>query len=170
MPASLTSVLQSTSPFVVLKFGGTSVATAARWHTIAAEAQKRLDEGLRPVIVCSAMTRVSDTLEKLVHEAVGGRHEPLLAQLRARHAELAEALDLPIALLDEDFAELERLALGASLLRDSSPRIKARTMAIGELLSTRLGAAFLSARGLATSFVDARTCFVSDDDPAHPEL
>ncbi len=56
--------------FVVLKFGGTSVATPARWATISAEARKRLAEGLRPVVVCSAVTKVSDLLERIAREAV----------------------------------------------------------------------------------------------------
>lgn len=35
---------------VVLKFGGTSVSSLARWRTIAAAIRERLDEGLRPQI------------------------------------------------------------------------------------------------------------------------
>lgn len=46
--------------FVVLKFGGTSVASHERWESIAAVARRRLAEGLCPVIVCSALAKVSD--------------------------------------------------------------------------------------------------------------
>jgi hypothetical protein len=55
---------QSTSarPWVVLKFGGTSVATAARWKSIVALAKKRRDEGFRPVVVVSALSGVTNLL------------------------------------------------------------------------------------------------------------
>ena len=39
-PASI-----SASPWVAMKFGGTSVATAKRWQTIARLVRARLDEG-----------------------------------------------------------------------------------------------------------------------------
>jgi diaminopimelate decarboxylase/aspartate kinase len=61
--------------WVVLKFGGTSVATAERWGTIAALAEARLAEGVRPLIVCSALSGVSNRLEELLRLAVEGRHE-----------------------------------------------------------------------------------------------
>ncbi|NIR58130.1 MAG: hypothetical protein GWO02_00705, partial [Gammaproteobacteria bacterium] len=38
------------SRWVVLKFGGRSVATAENWARIAAILRARLDEGLRPVV------------------------------------------------------------------------------------------------------------------------
>ncbi|NNC63518.1 MAG: hypothetical protein HKN84_01925, partial [Gammaproteobacteria bacterium] len=38
------------SPFVVMKFGGTSVATADNWHVIAGLVRARVEEGLRPVV------------------------------------------------------------------------------------------------------------------------
>jgi diaminopimelate decarboxylase/aspartate kinase len=168
MPSSVTSQLPQPR-FVVLKFGGTSVATPERWKTIADEAQKRLVEGLRPVIVCSAVTKISDLLEKLMHEALEGRHEPVLKDVRERHAALAEGLGVDVALIEDDLQELERLAVGTSLLRELSPRLKARAMAMGEILSTRLGAAYLQRRGLSAAWVDARECFLSDDEPGLPE-
>ena len=56
--------------FVVLKFGGTSVATAVRWQSILQQASKRAAGGLLPVVVCSAVSKISDALEKLVSEAI----------------------------------------------------------------------------------------------------
>jgi diaminopimelate decarboxylase/aspartate kinase len=158
------------SRFVVLKFGGTSVATKERWQNILVEANKRAGDGLIPVVVCSAITKMTDLLGKLVDEAVEGRHEPVLQQLRARHAELATALGVDLeATVGEELREVERLAAGASLLREKSARLQARTMAMGEILSTKLGAAFFNKSGCATQWVDARTCFTSTDDASRPE-
>ena len=156
--------------YVVLKFGGTSVATAERWKTIADQAAARVAEGLRPVVVCSAVTKISDLLEKIVHASVAGDHEPLVEQMRARHLELAQGMGIDgAAILKEDFDEIGRLALGASLLREWNPRLKARVMATGELMSTKLGAAYLNKLGVKSSWVDARTCFLADDETGVPE-
>ena len=156
--------------FVVLKFGGTSVATASRWRTILEEASKRAAAGLQPVVVCSAVSKVSDLLERLVNEAIESRHEPILKDVRARHQQLADELGVNLEQhLGAELQELERLAVGASLLREKSPRLVARVMCMGEILSTKLGAAFMAQQGLRTEWIDARTCFVSANDALRPE-
>ncbi|HEV7508116.1 MAG TPA: bifunctional aspartate kinase/diaminopimelate decarboxylase [Thermoanaerobaculia bacterium] len=151
--------------WVVLKFGGTSVSTPERWRIIADLAARRIAERLRPLIVCSALSGVSNQLEALLGLAVEGRHEEALEALRRRHLELGAELriDAPERLAD-DFEELSRLALAASLLREAGPALKARVMAFGELMSTRLGAAFLETQGIATSWLDARTALEARED------
>jgi diaminopimelate decarboxylase/aspartate kinase len=154
-------------PFVVLKFGGTSVSGVDKWRTIANEARRRLEEGLRPLVVCSALSGVSNDLEKLVSEAALGRHEPLLERLRQRHRQAALEMGVSFdEVLAPEFAELERLALGESLTHESSPALQARILAFGELLLTRLGAAFLRAQGLPCAWLDARDWLVTDEEPA----
>jgi bifunctional diaminopimelate decarboxylase / aspartate kinase len=152
--------------WVVLKFGGTSVATAERWRTIAGLVERRIAEGLRPLVVCSALAGVSNRLESMLELAVAGGHEEALEEIRRRHLELGGELGLPAAdLLAPELEELSRLALAAALLRDAGPPLKARVMALGELLSTRLGAAFLNAQGIPTAWLDARTALVCRDEP-----
>ncbi|HSM68113.1 MAG TPA: hypothetical protein VK830_00245, partial [Xanthomonadales bacterium] len=53
------------SPFVVMKFGGTSVSTADNWRVSAGLIRQRLDAGLRPVLVHSALSGVSNALQSL---------------------------------------------------------------------------------------------------------
>ena len=162
----MTSTVRSRS-FVVLKFGGTSVASSNRWRTILAEARRRADDGLRPVIVCSAVTKMTDAFERVLKEAVAGDDgwRASVAAIRARHATLADELGVDVVVVKDDLDEVERLATGASLLREASPRLVARIMALGEILSTKLGAAYMTKEGVATTWVDARTCLtaVSDD-------
>jgi diaminopimelate decarboxylase/aspartate kinase len=45
------------------------------------------------------------------------------------------------------FRELEQLLAGIHLIREVSPRIQARVMGLGELMATRLGAAYLARVG-----------------------
>jgi diaminopimelate decarboxylase/aspartate kinase len=152
--------------WVVLKFGGTSVSTPERWATIAELTLRRISEGLRPLVVCSALSGISNQLETLLGLAVQDRHEEALAAIRERHLELGEGLGVDASeLLRADFEELSRLALAASLLREAGPALKARVMAFGELMSTRLGAAFLSSRGIETAWHDARTSLVAREEP-----
>ncbi|HYO12300.1 MAG TPA: bifunctional aspartate kinase/diaminopimelate decarboxylase [Thermoanaerobaculia bacterium] len=154
------------APWVVLKFGGTSVSAPERWGTIASLAEWRRAEGLRPCVVCSALSGISNKLDEMLALAVEDRHEPVLAEIRERHLELGAALGLEARdLLGGDLEELSRLALAASLLREAGPRLRARVLAFGELMSTRLGAAFLSSRGLPTVWLDARSSLLAREDP-----
>lgn len=159
---------EAPSPFVVLKFGGTSVSTRPRWENIAAAVERCWQQGERPVVVCSAIRGCSDSLEQILKAALQRQHGPHLEALRASHEALAAELGVDASILSEGFAEIERLALGASLVQETSPRLQARLLSWGEQLSTLLGAAFLRAQGLPTLWVDARDCLPAIDPPHLP--
>jgi bifunctional diaminopimelate decarboxylase / aspartate kinase len=88
--------------WIVLKFGGTSVSTEERWRTIADLTAGRIADGLKPVVVCSALSGISNQLEALLTLAVAGRHEEALAAIRQRHLELGEGLGIDAARLLAD--------------------------------------------------------------------
>jgi len=146
--------------WAVLKFGGTSVSSLARWETIARAAAERREEGLRLVLVCSAISGISDLLEGLPDAARAGEHKERIEEIEARHKELAEELGADSALLEPCFEEIRRLAKGVSLVREASPRVRAKLLAQGELMSTALGAAYLKKKGLPVSWQDARECLL----------
>lgn len=150
------------SPWVVMKFGGTSVSSAETWHTIAGLVKNRLDAGLKPVIVHSALTGISNGLEKLLDAAVTGAPADGLKLVRKQHLKLAGELgvDGP-ALLDESLQALEQLLAGVRLIREASVRVRVRLISIGELMSTRLGAAYLQLAGIPTDWMDARDLLTS---------
>ena len=58
------------SSWVVMKFGGTSVSSAENWARIAELLRRRLNEGLRPVVVHSALQGVSNALVEVLQSAV----------------------------------------------------------------------------------------------------
>lgn len=151
-------------PWVVLKFGGTSVSTRERWETIGDVVQARLDAGERPLVVCSALSGVSNLLEKAVALAPRGEHKEVLDEILQRHELLASDLGVDVEDAIGTFAhDLGQLLLGMSLLQEASPRQHARVMSAGELMSTRLGAAFLQGRGLDLGWEDARGLLRSVD-------
>ena len=156
--------------WVVLKFGGTSVASASNWSIIRDLVRERLEEGLRPVVVHSAVGGISNKLEQVMAEAAQGDHEALLAEIVERHLTLAADMGLDgQSLLGEYLGELEQLLAGVRLVREVSPRVHAKIMAMGELLATTLGAAYLNDQGVATHWQDARESLCSVEVPGASE-
>jgi len=145
------------SPWVVLKFGGRSVSTAENWAIIAELIRDRLAEGVRPVVVHSALVGVSNALIALLDAAVGGGDtDDKLRKIRAQHDALAKELKIAPALLDDRFAALEQIVAGTKLVGEVSPRVHARVLAMGELAATELGAAYLRSVGLEVTWLDVR--------------
>ena len=156
----------ATSPWLVMKFGGTSVSSVESWETIANLVQARLDAGLKPVVVHSALGGVSNMLEETLAVAISGDPSEQLKRIRRQHFELAEALGLDgTELLEDRLHELEQLVAGVRLVREVSVRVRVRVMALGELLSTSLGAAFLAQKGLPATWMDARDLLTSRSRP-----
>lgn len=156
-------MVASAGPWIVLKFGGTSVSSRANWLNISAIARARLADGYRVLIVHSALSGVTDRLEKLIVAAAQGTQADGLSELQTRHLDLARELGLEEAQasLTPWFDDLgATLAKIEDAARRGEGRIgdqwRAKAMAAGELLSTTLGAAFLSRQGLAAQWVDAR--------------
>ena len=133
-------------PFVVLKFGGTSVSSRANWDQIVHVLRLRLAAGEQPVVVHSAVSGVTDRLEALLAQAMNGDPSAALLGLRERHEQLAA--DLGVALppgVDGRLRELEKIAAGVALVREISDHTRARVMGQGELLATELGVAIINA-------------------------
>ena len=142
--------------FVVLKFGGTSVASSERWTSIIETARRRMEAGYKPVLVCSALAGVSNQLDRLLDSALQDQHRPILDQVSAQHIALAQSLGIDTGWLDEALQPLRRLADGAALIGEATPRMKAAVMAMGELLSTRIGARYMVSQGIPVTWIDAR--------------
>lgn len=154
-------------PWVVLKFGGTSVSSAKSWAVIERVVRKRLEQHKRPLVVHSALAGVSNRLQALA--SVTGRpvSGEAIEAIEREHLALAESLGLDgVVLLASWFQDLRRLATGVNLLGEASPKVVAQLMALGELMATTLGAAYLNHRGIAARWVDARNHLVSERMPA----
>jgi len=152
------------SQWVVLKFGGSSVSSVSNWKSVASVVRERLAEGLHPFIVHSALSGITDRLEQLLAKALVGEWEPVVDQIERRHRDLARDLGVAdSADLERHFSELRRTASGINLIGEVSDRLRARVMANGELMATRLGAAFLQAEGLDVQWLDARSILHAEE-------
>lgn len=156
--------------FVVLKFGGTSVASKEKWQVIGQMSKNRLKEGLSPVVVCSAVSGVSDQLESLLKLALQENFSEALKNVIDKHLAILEHMNIKDDhFLREGFQELERLLQGVSLVQEVTPKLHARVMGMGELFSTKLGATYLQSQGLPVAWYDARECLKSEI-PANASL
>ncbi|MFO1392628.1 MAG: bifunctional aspartate kinase/diaminopimelate decarboxylase [Steroidobacteraceae bacterium] len=152
------------SHWVVLKFGGTSVSSVSNWKNVAAVVRARLDEGLRPIVVHSALSGITDRLEQLLAKALTGDWEPVMEQIERRHVDLSRDLGIPLsAELEHHFNDLRRMASGIHLIGEVSDRLRARVMATGELMATRIGAAYLASEKLDVQWLDARTVLHAEE-------
>lgn len=154
---------------IVMKFGGSSVGTAAAIGQVAGLVEAHRDKG--PVIVVSALQGVTDRLLALADMALAGDLDAVesgLAELRARHRETAIGVagDDSLACLsrvDALMNEAGHALRGVSALRELSPRSLDLIVSFGERLSAPIVAAALNARGVAAEDVDARKLVVTDD-------
>ncbi len=160
-------MLKNTQAWVVLKFGGTSVSSAANWHNIATVVRARIDASFRPVIVHSALSGITDRLESLLADAAAGTHSEVLEQIETRHRDLARDLGIVPSPLFESFMQELRDAAG-QLARGGAVTdgLRARVMSMGELLATTLAASFLNAQGIETAWADARQALRADVRPS----
>ena len=159
---------------VVQKFGGTSVAdpdAVRRLIEIARAARTR--DGSGPVLVVSAMSRVTDALLTIAAEAGAAKTDSALShvdQLRERHLAMARALagQGDVATLsthiNEHCDQLAAVVKALAVLREVSFRTLDVVASMGELLSSRIIAAALVNAGLPGEWVDARRAIVTDDE------
>lgn len=159
--------MKSDLPIVVLKFGGTSVASPARWRRIAAIAAEHTRAGQHPVIVCSALAGITDALGGLI-AALDAGEAPAnhLAEIRERHVALADALGVNVnAAIGDILQELSSLANDPVL----DPAWRAAVFSCGERMSSRIGAAFLRGSDIDAAWLDARTVLRSSEPDSAPE-
>jgi bifunctional diaminopimelate decarboxylase / aspartate kinase len=158
------SSLTDCQDWVVCKFGGTSVSSAANWHNIAGVIRGRIGARLRPLVVHSALSGITDQLEALLVAALRADHAAALTAIEAKHRILAAQLGIePGARFEGFLAELGAMAEELARLRVLDDALRARVMAMGELLATCLGETFLNAQGIPTRWADARDVLKAED-------
>ncbi|MEO6801657.1 MAG: lysine-sensitive aspartokinase 3 [Granulicella sp.] len=157
---------------VVMKFGGTSVEDAKAMLRTAAIVAGRKQSGLQAVVVVSAMAKVTDFL-LAASDAAGRGDKPgalaLSARLRLRHIETAAELlagDRFAGMqnvLNHEFDALDDLLRGIAAVGELTPRTSDLVVSFGERLSSQMVASAFDQQGLQGTYVDARSCIITDD-------
>src|SRR6201996_8187678 len=156
---------------VVMKFGGTSVEDADAINRTAKIVQGRSARGQRPVVVVSAMAKVTDQLLAAASAAGRGDRSGALAisaRLRNRHcdtsAQLLPADRLPAfqALIQQEFESIDEILRGLSAVGELTLRTNDMVVSFGERLSSRMVTEAFRSQGINAAHVDARTVIVTD--------
>ena len=157
---------------VVMKFGGTSVEDPVAIGRTAAIVAGRVSMGKQPVVVVSAMAKVTDSLLRAATAASLGDRTGALAissRLRSRHLDTACALVKTQAEaaalmrnIDEKFNALDEVLRGLAAILELTPRISDLIVSYGERISSRIVAAAFREQGINAAHVDARDIIITD--------
>jgi aspartate kinase len=153
---------------IVMKFGGTSVGSAAAIRRVSQIIQSRLER--KPVIIVSAVAKTTDDLVSLFKAASQQDQEiidVLITRIIQRHHELIDELQL------NDDTELQAVVERAeSHLRDTcaamvesnsgSRQYSDAIVSTGEYLSSNILAAYLRSQDITSEMTDARDMLTTD--------
>jgi aspartate kinase len=154
---------------IVMKFGGTSVESAAAITRVAGIVRAR--QARRPVVVVSAMGKTTNRLLEIASTAIGGKREEYIRQLhnlRDYHSREARLI-VPLAdradldrFLDEHFQELTELVKGLAVLGELTPRSIDAISSYGERLSSYIVTLGFRHFGMPAEHVDSRDVLITD--------
>ncbi len=149
----------------VFKFGGASVKDAAGVQNLAAIVGQYKGEEL--LVVVSAMGKMTNELEQLTFAYINQTNEvqTIFAGFRAFHHQILLGLfETSHPVFDEienTFVEIEWMIEEEP--QDSPDFIYDQIVSIGELVSSRIVAAYLNETGLKSSWLDARGYIQTDN-------
>lgn len=161
---------------LVMKFGGTSVGSAAAMRETADLILQARDTWGDVVVVASAMgskpVKVTDLLLQGAHTAFTGdraTYPQVASQLRAIHYEAIDGLLSPEGERQIILAEMERfverfttLCGAVSVLGELTPRALDAISGMGEQMSVRILAAYLRELGYDSEAIDATELVLTD--------
>lgn len=150
---------------LICKFGGTSVSSRETWANIVEITRAHLVKGVQPIIVCSAIAHASNQLESMIEQALSNEHGPLKALFIQAHVTLANELGVDSSIFSNEIQHLEQWLTGIALLKEAPAKTRAQILSLGELLSTRLGHAFLTSQGIHCQWMDIRDNLISTPIP-----
>ncbi|AED91874.1 Aspartokinase 1 [Arabidopsis thaliana] len=152
----------------VMKFGGSSVASAERMKEVADLILTFPEES--PVIVLSAMGKTTNNLllagEKAVSCGVSNASEiEELSIIKELHIRTVKELNIDPSVILTYLEELEQLLKGIAMMKELTLRTRDYLVSFGECLSTRIFAAYLNTIGVKARQYDAfEIGFITTDD------
>lgn len=143
---------------IVMKFGGSSVESAAAIGRVASIVKARLPR--KPVVVVSAMGKTTNRLLEIARAAVGGQRDRALALLyELRDFHLRESgMERTV---EKHFQELSELVRGLAILGELTPRSIDAVSGLGERLSSLIVVRLFQSHGLPAVHADARKLIVT---------
>ncbi len=149
---------------LVMKFGGTSVGSAKNIAGVAAIVHGVLKR--KPVVVVSAVTKITDALLRLADEAAQGKGDETLLFMCKIHRDILVELELPSILCDKELVALTMLVTVTKKARKKtlSKKTLDQFQSFGERLSSIIVAAAIDKRGVPTRAFPAWELGMITDD------
>jgi aspartate kinase len=156
---------------IVLKFGGTSVQNAEMMDATLSIVQGQLERA--PVLVSSAMSKVTDQLQeiaRLVGEGKESEAEAVLAAVLEKHVGCARSFLTGghLARCEQDLnavcGELRAIIKALVMLKEWSKRSNDAILSFGERLSTIILLHRAQERGMEAELFDSRELVKTDDN------
>nr|CAB3475309.1 unnamed protein product [Digitaria exilis] len=141
-----------------MKFGGSSVSSAARMEEVAGLILAFPEE--RPVVVLSAMGKTTNLLLLAGEKAVGCGviHVSEIEEwntIKDLHMKTVDELGLPRTVIQDMLDELEQLLKGIAMMKELTLRTRDYLVSFGECMSTRIFATYLNKLGVKARQYDA---------------
>lgn len=158
----------------VMKFGGSSLASAERMREVAELILSFPEE--RPVIVLSAMGKTTNKLlnagEKAVSCGVSNVSDiDELSFIKELHLITVDELEVDRSTISAHLDELEQLLKGIAMMKEMTLRTKDYLVSFGECMSTRIFAAYLNKIGAKARQYDAfHIGFITTDDFTNADI
>ncbi|KAK4774849.1 hypothetical protein SAY86_009784 [Trapa natans] len=158
----------------VMKFGGSSVASAERMREVADLILSFPNE--RPVVVLSAMGKTTNKLLLAGERAVtcGVTNVSCIDELsfiRDLHIRTVNELGVDKSVIEKHLEDLEQLLKGIAMMKEVTPRTKDYLVSFGECMSTRIFAAYMNNMGVKARQYDAFDIgFITTDDFTNAEI
>ncbi|CAN4089574.1 unnamed protein product [Withania somnifera] len=142
----------------VMKFGGSSVASAERMREVVDLILSFPEE--RPVVVLSAMGKTTNRLllagEKAESCGVSNVSDlQELAFVKELHLRTIDELGVESSIISKHLLELEQLLKGIALMKELTPRARDYLVSFGECMSTRIFTSYLNKLGVKARQYDA---------------
>jgi aspartokinase/homoserine dehydrogenase 1 len=156
---------------LVMKFGGTSVGSAATIKQVKEIVKKAIKSNSRVFLVVSAMSGTTDMLIECGKKASHGDEQfrDILNKIEERHLDTVKEL-LPVQNQSHVLSftktycnELEEIMNGIFMLGELSPRTLDRIMSYGELMLSRIIAASFAVDGVNSAWKDSRDIIKTND-------
>ncbi|KAG2706446.1 hypothetical protein I3843_05G093100 [Carya illinoinensis] len=158
----------------VMKFGGSSLASAERMREIATLMLSFPEE--RPVVVLSAMGKTTNKLlvagEKAVSCGVSNASEiEELSFVKELHLRTVNELGVDRSVVSALLEQLEQLLKGIAMMKELTLRTKDYLVSFGECMSTRIFVAYLNTIGVRARQYDAFDLgFITTDDFTNADI
>ncbi|XP_014515255.1 aspartokinase 2, chloroplastic isoform X1 [Vigna radiata var. radiata] len=163
-----------TSFTCVMKFGGSSVASAERMKEVASLILSFPEE--RPIVVLSAMGKTTNKLLLAGEKAVscGVTNVASIEELsfiKDLHERTVDQLGVDKSVIAKHLDELEQLLKGIAMMKELTKRTQDYLVSFGECMSTRIFAGYLNKIGVKARQYDAfEIGFITTDDFTNADI